>query len=260
MAGHDIDQDHFAARRLDDGVADHVFAFVVATLDQHRRLHARDQFFRSILVEHDHEIDGFERGQHLGARLHRLHWAALAFQPGDRGVAVQAHHQAVAGRARAGQQFDVAGMQQIEAAVGEADAQALPPPFGDMIVEQRPVEHDLFFRSERRRRQDARAQFRNRERRCAALADDDRGGGIGRPHGGFEIGLHGEHGSEHRHHRVAGAGDVAHAHRIGRHVDGGALAHQRHAGFAARHQNRFCAQHAAKLGRGRRDLIVGLCR
>ena len=43
-------------------------------------------------------------------------------------------------------------------------------------------------------------------------------------------------------------------------MDGGALAHQRHAGFAARHQNRFGAQHAAKLGRGRRDLIVGLCR
>ena len=50
-------------------------------------------------------------------------------------------------------------MQKIEAAVGEADAQALPPPFGEALVEQRPVEHDLFLRRERRRRQNARAQF-----------------------------------------------------------------------------------------------------
>ena len=55
-------------------------------------------------------------------------------------------HQPVAGRARAGQQLDVAGMQEIEAAIGEADAQALLAPFGEMLVEQRPVEHDLFFR------------------------------------------------------------------------------------------------------------------
>ncbi len=63
-----------------------------------------------------------------------------------------------------------------------------------------------------------------------------------------------------RHHRVAGAGNIAHPHRIGRHVDGRALAHQRHAGFAARHQHRLRAEFTAELGRRRRDLVVGLRR
>ena len=71
------------AQLLDDGVTDHVLALVVAALDQHRRLHARDQFFRGVLVEHDDQIDRLKRGQHLGARLHGLHRTALAFEPRD---------------------------------------------------------------------------------------------------------------------------------------------------------------------------------
>ena len=261
VAGHEIDQDHFAAQRLDDGVADHVLALVVAALDQHRRLDARDQFFRRVLVEHDDEIDRLERGQHLGARLHRLHRAARAFKPGDRGIAVQAHHQPVAGRARAGQQFDVAGMQKIEAAIGEADAQALPPPFGQMLVEQRPVEHDLFLGRERRRRQDARAQFGDRQRRGAAFADHHRRGRVGGAHGRFEIGLHGEHGRQHRDHRVAGAGDIAHAHRIGRHMDRRRPRPPASCRLRCASPEPPCAPSARpSSGRRGRDLIVGLRR
>ncbi len=56
--------------------------------------------------------------------MHRLHRPALAFEAAHRGIVVEADHQPVAGGARLGQHLDVAGMQQIEAAVGEADAQA----------------------------------------------------------------------------------------------------------------------------------------
>ena len=154
----------------------------------------------------------------------------------------------------------MAGVQQIEAAVGESDAQALPPPVGEMIVEQRPVEHDLLLGRERRCRQNARAQFGDRQSRGAAFSHHHRRRGIGRAHGGFEIGAHRQHGGDHRHHRVAGAGNIAHAHRIGRNVDGRALAHQRHAGLAARHQYRLRPELAAEFGRRRRDLLVGLRR
>ena len=79
-------------------------------------------------------------------------------------------------------------MQEIEAAIGEADAQPVPPPFGEPLVEHRPVEHDLVLRRERGRRQDAVAQFGERDRRGAALADDDGGRGIGGAHRGLEVG------------------------------------------------------------------------
>ena len=75
-------------------------------------------------------------------------------------------------------------MQKIEAAIGEADAQTVPAPIGETLVEHRPVEHDLVLRRERSGRQDAVAQFGERDRRGAALADHDGGGGIGGAHGG----------------------------------------------------------------------------
>ena len=113
----------------------------------------------------------------------------------------------------------MAAMQEIEAAVGEADAQALPPPVGEPLVEQRPVEHDLVLGRERRRGQDAVAQFGERNRRGAAFADHHRSRGIGGAHGGLERRFHRQ---QHRHHRrdgVAGAGHVAHLDRIGRNMD-----------------------------------------
>jgi hypothetical protein len=49
---------------------------------------------------------------------------ALALQPPDRGVGVERHHQPVAPAARLGQIGDVAAMQDVETAVGEADLQS----------------------------------------------------------------------------------------------------------------------------------------
>ena len=39
----------------------------------------------------------------------------------------------------------MAGMKQIEAAIGEADAQPRPTPFVEALVEHCPVEHDLLL-------------------------------------------------------------------------------------------------------------------
>ena len=113
-----------AARGLDHFAADHLVALVVAALDQHLRPHPLDQLERRVFFEHHDEIDGFERGQNLGAAFGGIDRPAIALEPLGRGVAVEPDHQPIAGGAGLRQQPDMAAMQEIEAAVGEADAQA----------------------------------------------------------------------------------------------------------------------------------------
>ena len=80
---------HLAASGLDDLVADDLLAGIVAALDQHARLHLRDQVDRRVLLEDRDEIDRLQRRQHFGARALVLHRAPLALQPLHRGIAVQ---------------------------------------------------------------------------------------------------------------------------------------------------------------------------
>ena len=47
----------------------------------------------------------------------------------------------------------MAGMQDVEAAVGEADARPLAAPFGQPLFEHRPIEDDLLLGRERQRRE-----------------------------------------------------------------------------------------------------------
>ena len=148
-------------------------------------------------------------------------------------------------------------MQKIETAVGEADAQPVLAPIGKPFVEHRPVEDDLVLGRERRRRQNAMAQFGERHGRRAAFADDDGGRGIGGAHGELVRRLHRQ---QHRHHgrdRVAGAGDVAHLDRIGGNVDRRLpFDVQAHPFFAAGDQHRLAVDPMRELGCGGRDLGV----
>ena len=245
--------------RFDDLVADDLLAPVITALDQHLGAHAPDQIERRVLLEHHDQVDRLERGQHLGARVDVLHRPLLALQAPHRGVVVEADHQPVAGGARPGQQLDVAGMQQVEAAVGEADAHSLPAPLREPLVEHRPVEHDLLLGRERGGRQNARAQLRGRDRGGAALADHDRGRRVGGAHGGLETGIGRQHRREHRDHGVARARHVAHLDRIGADMDRlAARRHQRHALLAARHQHGLAPDRSVELGGGGGDL--GLAR
>ena len=106
----DVDQHNHPARGLDDLMADHLLAGVVAALDQRARLDAGDQVDRRVLLEDDDEVDGFERREHFRTRPFVLNRAIGALQPPHRGVAVEPHDQAVAGGTRRGQHLDVAGM------------------------------------------------------------------------------------------------------------------------------------------------------
>src|SRR5215471_16705789 len=128
-ARHEIDEDHFAAFAFDELVSHHLLAPVVAPFDQHLGTHAADQLERGILLEDDDEVYGFERRQHFGTRVHLLQGPPLALQTSHGSIVVEADDEAVAGGVCLGQELDVAGVQEVETAVGEADAQA--PPFGE---------------------------------------------------------------------------------------------------------------------------------
>ena len=209
-----------------------------------------DQFERRVLVEHHHQVDRLERRQHFGARLLVRDRPTFALEPARRGVAVEPDHQPVAAGACLGQHLDVTRVNDVEAAVGEADAQALAPPFGQAVVEHRPVEYDLLFRRQGRGRQDARAQLGGGHHRGAALAHHHRRRRVGGAHGRLEAGAHGEQRAEHGHDGIAGARHVAHVDRVGGHVDRRLAAHhERHAVLAPRHQH--------SGGRGRGDIGVG---
>lgn len=122
MTGDEINQDDLAAESLDDFPADHLVMRIVSALDQDHGFDACNKFFRRVFVEHDDEIDGFKCGKHLGACLYRLHGTIGAFQAANRGVTVQADDETITRGTRAGQQFDMPRVQQIEATVGKPDA------------------------------------------------------------------------------------------------------------------------------------------
>src|SRR5262249_43317873 len=135
VSGHARDDNHLAAIRLDNLLADHVLAAVVAAFYHHHRPHPADPAKRGVLVEEDHEVHGLERGRPVGPGFFALNRPAVAFETRRRGIAVEPYDEAVAGGARFGQHPDMTGMQQIEAAVGETDAQVLPPPFRQPLLE-----------------------------------------------------------------------------------------------------------------------------
>ena len=83
----------------------------ITAFDQNPWPHLLDQLKRRILLEDDHQIDGFEPGQDFGAGVVGLDRAFLALEALHRCVAVEPDHQPVAGRTGLRQHPDVAGVQ-----------------------------------------------------------------------------------------------------------------------------------------------------
>ncbi len=126
MAWNEVDQKDLAAVCLHDFVADNLFTRVVGAFDEDLGTQALDQFEGRVLFEHDDGVDCFKRGEYFGAIADGIDRPAIALQPCRRGIAVQPNHQPIAGRPGLRQKPDVTAMQEIETAIGEADAQALP--------------------------------------------------------------------------------------------------------------------------------------
>src|SRR3981081_764628 len=125
VAGHDGHRHNAAARRLHLFAADNLVSGPVATFDEHVGKQSGDDALRRQIVESHYTINALERSENFCAFALRNHGATHAFELSDAGVAVQADDEGIAEAARVLQAADVAGMQQIKAAIGEHHAAAI---------------------------------------------------------------------------------------------------------------------------------------
>ena len=152
--------------------------------------------------------------------LHILHRTVRALQPLHRGVAVEPDHQPVAGAARLRQHLDVAGMQDIETAIGEADAQSLPAPVRRAVRRVRRQSNTIFSSAA----SDACGRMRARSSASETVAvprlpTTTAAAALAARIAVSQSAPAASISRQHRDHGVARAGDIAHLDRIGRHVD-----------------------------------------
>ena len=184
-----------------------------------------------------------------------LHRPGFAPQATDAGIRIQADHQPVALTARLLQQVDVAGVQQVETAIGEANAPALPAPALDLLG--RSLAGDDLAQRAHLRRQHTEQVFAARDRR-ADLADDDACREVGQAGGHAHRQSGRQPGGQCRHDGVARAGHVEHVDGLGRKVMRAVRIDQRQAVLRARHQHGAEAVELARMGRGTHEVgLVG---
>ena len=214
-------------------MADDAFVAVVGALDQHVRPRGHDQGQRRVFIERHHQIDRRHPAKDERAGFQIVHRPPLAFQRPHRAVAVQSDHQPVAPGPRLGQIGDMAAVQDVETAVGEADLQPLLAPArhlarhavgrGDLGLGRGLVFGDLRL-----------DQLVRRGGRGAGLLHHHAGGQQGQLDGLFQVAVAGQGHAQRRQHRVAGAGGVKDLRRIAAEVPRRPVAHaQRHAGGRA---------------------------
>jgi len=114
------------AASLHDIRAHDVFHPPVSALDQDIRSHARDKVVGRVFLEDADIVDAFKSGQDRGARGLIIDRPVRAFETRDRCVGVEPQDQTVAQGAGLAEVGHMAGMQDVEAAVGEDDSQAAP--------------------------------------------------------------------------------------------------------------------------------------
>lgn len=97
---------------------DRVFR-IIAALDDHVRLEVPDEIERRILGENYDEIHALERRQHVRALCVAAHGTRRALEATHGLIAIDADYERVGGFARGGENVNVAGMKQVEHAIGE---------------------------------------------------------------------------------------------------------------------------------------------
>jgi len=118
----------YAFSRFRVPLADDLLFLVVGAFDEDIRLELLDDPLRRILVEKHDGVDPFQGADDLSARALVLHGPDGAFETLDRRIRVERDDQPIADRGGLFDQRGVPGMQQVEAAVGEADRISLGLP------------------------------------------------------------------------------------------------------------------------------------
>ena len=165
-------------------------------------------------------------------------------------VRTQRDDQAVAVFAGLFEQVDVAWVQLVEAAVGEADPAALAAPALDLL-DRCLAGDDLAERSAPGGERVEKVGFPRDG--GADLADDDAGGHVGDTDGDAQGQARGEAGGERCHDSIAGAREVEHVRGLGRVVVGAFGVDEGHAIFGAGDQHGAEAMGAAERGGGGDD-------
>lgn len=97
---------------------DRVFRIITA-LDDHVGFEMPDEIERRVIGKNYDEIHALERRQHVSALGVAAHWARGALETAHGFIAVDADDECVRGIACDGEDVDVAGMKQVEHAIGE---------------------------------------------------------------------------------------------------------------------------------------------
>jgi len=74
-----------------------------------------------VLRKEHNGVDRFERGEHVGARSLGVHGPPGSLEAAHRCIRVDSHYQRIAHGACGQEEIHMAGMQQIEHAIGEDD-------------------------------------------------------------------------------------------------------------------------------------------
>ena len=152
----------------------------------------------------------------------------------------------------------MAGMQDIEAAIGETDAQAFvastPRPAAAAAAASRMAA--LWAIGPCAAKQRA-GEFFDRQPRGAALADHHAGRGVGDGRGDDAVGARSQRQRERSDDRVAGAGNVEHLPRLRGDVAGIVRVDDAHALFAARRDDEIEAMCRDQLACRGHDLVIG---
>ena len=122
MVGQHGNSNNASARGLDFFTANNLVYWPISTFNQYVGKQSSDDLLRRGLVENNHPVYAFKRGQNFSPFRLPDHRPADTFELSDSGVAVQADDQRIAKFTRLLQGPNMAWMQDVEAAVGEHHA------------------------------------------------------------------------------------------------------------------------------------------
>ena len=120
MSRQEGDEDEAPALGFDEVPTHHGLRGVVPALHEHIRPESLDQLQRRVLVKAHHGVHAAQTQQHGRPGGLVLQGAPWPLQARHGGIAVQPHHQEVALGAGVCQILHVAGVDEVEAPVGEA--------------------------------------------------------------------------------------------------------------------------------------------
>ena len=137
MTWSERDNDGLSAPASHFAGSDDRFFRVIAAFDYHIRFELLHQIQRRILREDNYEIDAFQRSENIRPFCIAAHRSRRTFESADRFITVDPDDECVGGLACSREHVDVAGMEEVENAVGESYSPLLCGPPAQSIDPRR---------------------------------------------------------------------------------------------------------------------------